>query len=584
MLHFSPSNAGFCARKMGALQIGVAVAVLSGAFVHAATVVLPTNATIAPPKPAQLVKPGTDGKLVYTAWSARGDVLPDFSAVGYHEGKLPIPDVMVKCTVNPGSPSDGNADDAARIQAAIDQVAALPLGSDGFRGAVLLKKGRYNVGSNLIICTEGVVLRGEGQGENDTVLVATAKQPYELITLRALNPKDPRHPNATLSDGARREVDKSRVDITDAYVPLGAHSFNVSNAGTYRVGDEIIVFRPSTAAWIAAMGMDKIPAERNKSVVQWAEGEKTTKMLRRITTIDGKRITVQSSITDPIDASLGRGCIYKETCPVLRHVGVEDLRLESLYANETDEKHGWIAVSIKKTVVDAWVRRVTSRYFGYSCVNTSGVRITVMGCSYLDGISKISGGRRYAFCVGGSYTLVRNCLSVRGRHDFVFNAEVPGPNVFLDCVGEDSRCNSEPHQRWATGGLYDNVSISGPNGFLSAVNRGDSGSGHGWAGGAMVFWNSKSPFVAVMKPPTSQNFAIGVKGFVWDPYVGPLIEGNLNWLARSSGKRFEFDGTPFIGDGYKESPDGPVTPASLYWAQYADRYGAKAAEAAKQWK
>ena len=583
MNHSKSSSPTTVVNKAAPFQLVAGLALLSGVLLQAQTIVLPANATIAPAKPALLVKPGLDGKLLYAPWSARGDRLPDFSTVGYLEGKQPIPEVSVKCIVTPGQPGS-KADDTERIQAAIDQVSALPLGPDGFRGAVLLKKGRYNVGSNLILCTEGVVLRGEGEGENGTVLVATAKRPYELITLRALRPRDPRRPNATLSDGARREIANTRVDITDDYVPLGACSFTVSDASGYQVGDEIVVFRPSTAAWIKAMGMDSIRTNRHKGVVQWQEGEKTTRMPRRITAVAGKKITVQASITDPIDAALGRGSIYKESRSWLRHVGVEDLRLESVYASDTDEKHGWIAVSIKNSVADAWVRRVTSRYFGYSCVNTSGVRVTVAGCSYLDGISKISGGRRYAFCVGGTFTLVRNCRSVRGRHDFVFNAEVPGPNVFVDCVGEDSRCNSEPHQRWATGGLFDNVSISGPNGFLSALNRGDSGSGHGWAGGAMVFWNCQSPLVAVMKPPTSQNFAIGVRGFVWDKYAAATIASTQKWLEGVSRTRFEFDGTPFFGDGYKESPDGPVTPPSLYWAQYADRYGARAAAAAKQWK
>ena len=44
-----------------------------------------------------------------------------------------------------------------------------------------------------------------------------------------------------------------------------------------------------------------------------------------------------------------------------------------------------------------------------------------------------------------------------------------------------------------------------------AANRGSMGSGHGWAGAQMVFWNCAAPLILVMQPPTAQNFAIGLQ-------------------------------------------------------------------------
>jgi hypothetical protein len=52
-------------------------------------------------------------------------------------------------------------DDGASIQAAIDEVSALEPDADGFRGAVLLRAGTYEVAGSLSIRTSGVVLRGE---------------------------------------------------------------------------------------------------------------------------------------------------------------------------------------------------------------------------------------------------------------------------------------------------------------------------------------------------------------------------------------------------------------------------------------
>ena len=55
---------------------------------------------------SSLVFPGTDGHLVYVP-NAQGDVIPNFSMVGYQTGDVPLPDtpggvtVPVKATVNP---------------------------------------------------------------------------------------------------------------------------------------------------------------------------------------------------------------------------------------------------------------------------------------------------------------------------------------------------------------------------------------------------------------------------------------------------------------------------------------------------
>jgi hypothetical protein len=89
---------------------------------------------------------------------ASGDRITDFSIVGYQQGKTPIPTAPTAVTIT----DDGVSDDTARIQAAINQVAAMPLGSDGIRGAVLLKSGSYDIAGQLTINTSGVVLRGEG--------------------------------------------------------------------------------------------------------------------------------------------------------------------------------------------------------------------------------------------------------------------------------------------------------------------------------------------------------------------------------------------------------------------------------------
>src|SRR5215213_8796617 len=118
-----------------------------------------------------LVYPGADGKLVYVADSV-GNKIPDFSNAGYRGGGVPIPQVQPKAIVWP-VPGD-NSDNLQRI---IDSVSALPQDAAGFRGAILLKRGLYNLEKPITIKASGVVLRGEGMNDIGTILYGkTPKQ------------------------------------------------------------------------------------------------------------------------------------------------------------------------------------------------------------------------------------------------------------------------------------------------------------------------------------------------------------------------------------------------------------------------
>jgi hypothetical protein len=156
-------------------------------------------------------------------------------------------------------------------------------------------------------------------------------------------------------------------------------------------------------------------------------------------------------------------------------------------------------------------------------------------------VSQITGGRRYSFNInGGQLILVQRCHARNGRHDFVTGAKVAGPNVYLDCTAEKTHSDAGPHHRWAVGVLYDNVSTDGD---LNVQNRGNMGTGHGWAGANHVFWNCEARKIICQRPPTANNWAIGC-----------LTEKHA-------------------GDGTWESIGIPALPGSLYRAQLAERLG-----------
>lgn len=478
-----------------------------------------------------------NGTLVYET-DARGNRIPDFSNAGYGGGGVAIPDAPVKITL---TPSEG--DNTSKIQAAIDQLAALERDSSGFRGALLLKRGTYRIDGKLLISASGIVIRGEGQDEDGSILIATGATQRTLIEVSG--------------KGRPREIPETRRKILDRYVPVGAKSFEIENADGFEIGDKIMVFRPSTEEWISTIGMDSIPPRADGLPIhQWTAGSRNISYDRVITAIDGNKITIDSPIFNAIDEEFGGGSVYKyDFLGRIEQIGIEHLRGISEFAgepSENDEDHGWIFVSLD-SVQNAWVRNVTSKHFGFGLARVQRYAkwITIQDSICLEPVSIVRGGRRYPFYLGGQLALVQRCYANRSRHDFGINSLVPGPNVFLDCYASDSRADSGPHHRWATGALFDNIRV--PDHSIRIINRLNLGSGHGWAGANMVVWNSEAKTFIVQNPPTAQNWAIGNMGEIGKP--------------------------PFEGDqAYFVSHGNPVEPRSLYLAQLRERLGDQAVE------
>lgn len=505
----------------------------------AATVVLCAAATLVRAEPAgPLVQAGEGTALVYRA-DERGNTIPDFSRAGYGGGGVRLPDIPTGITLEP----QPDGDDGARIQAALDEVGRRAADEPGWRGAVMLRRGVYRVAGALAIRASGVVLRGEGANEGETVIVATGREKRTLIGVG-----DPR--------AARRAVIETRRRVTDAYVPWSATAFSVESAEGLRVGERIVVHRPSTAEWIRELGMDRIknrPGAKEGSTRQWKAGEFDLDFERTIVAIDGNRLTLDAPVMNALDARFGGAEIYRYTFPRISECGVERLRLVSEYAagrETSDEAHAWTAVELH-AVENAWVRDVAMLHFSHGVqANGGSMFVTIQDCAHLDPVSEITGSRRYSFSLNGQYGLAQRCHARGSRHAFVTGSRVRGPNVFLDGAAVKSHADTGPHHRWAVGTLYDNISDDNQ---IRAQDRQWAGSGHGWAGAQQVFWNCTSKSFVVQQPPTAQNYAIGC--------VGEFRPG---------------DWSPQAPRGAIESAGARMTPRSLYLAQLEARLGAAA--------
>ena len=334
--------------------------------------------------------------------------------------------------------------------------------------------------------------------------------------------------------------------ITSRYVGTGARSFTVQDASGFQAGDPILVRRTPNQLWCDTLGMSTL-SQIDPECTDWTPQSYTIGHPRKITAVRGDSVFIDIPVVDPMQELYGGGEILPDYGSVsVQQSAVENMYISSVYSGEEDEDHGWDAIKTQN-VENCWVRNVTARYFGYSCVDIGDNTnySTFQDCALLDPKSITTGGRKYPFPIhGGIGNLVQRCYARGGRHSFATHSRITGPHVFLDCYATQTYSDIGPHHRWAAGTMYDNVY----GGQIRVQNRLTSGTGHGWAGVQTMFWNCHSYF---------EDFKV----------ESPL--GGLNWGIGCTAQVNQ-------GGGYWESFGTPVVPRSLYLQQLEDRLGRQA--------
>jgi hypothetical protein len=474
-----------------------------------------------------------NGKLSYTPFAMEGqtnkvNTVPDFSYAGYMGGGVSLPtDIPIRATVTTEA-----GDDTKRIQDAIDAVSALAL-IDGFRGAVLIKAGNYSINQPLEIRTSGVILRGEGQGYNGTVIHSNLRRQHSILSVIGAS--------GLAVSGQTTQV------ITSPYVAVGTYSFDIADASDFAIGDTIVVTRTPNQQWILDLKVDQATmCAGDNDCSGWTTASYSIDHERVITDLSGNTITINIPIVDVMEEKYGGGRISKAgSSGRISNCGVESIRFESFYDSGEDEEHAWVAVELRNAE-HCWVKEVTGAYMGYGTVTVNGSNFnTIQDCANISPVSIVTGGRRYSFYIGsGLGNFFQRCYTYDGRHDYVLGSRVTGPNVFLDSYAEKTNSDIGPHHRWSVGSLFDNIL----GGQSRVQYRGNSGTGHGWAGAQTLFWNleSEGGDIKVESPPGSKSWGIGCGG--------PTQNGN----------------------GYWESWGENVLPRSIYMQQLEDRLGSEA--------
>ncbi|MCF3111825.1 hypothetical protein LL912_23760 [Niabella sp. CC-SYL272] len=471
----------------------------------------------------------TRGQLEY-ATTSKGDRIMDFSYAGYKGGGVKLPEVKEVIRVYSIA-----GDNTPHIQKAIDSVAKLPL-ENGFKGAVVLAPGDFPCAQTIIIPNSGIVLRGSGAASK----IIMTGAPHVAIRLEA--------PVQTKFMG-------NKALITDSYIPSGTQAMTVADPGTLVAGDLVQISKPITPEWVQFMGMDTLVREGKKQT--WITGELTVE--RTIKTINGNKITVDVPFTDSYDAAFTKpGAAVQRIVKTggIQNVGVEYLVIEAPEQSVTISQGHHSAIRTRG-LTDGWVRDVQIRNTVNS-VGIGGKQITVTDLDIRHTVPTIGAAKPADLSADGAQLLFNRC-TIRGDNVFFLatGAKVSGPIVLLHCTFTGNGW-IQPHQRWATALLVDGCNV--PDGGIDFMNRGEMGSGHGWAIGWAVAWNCNAKSYLNQQPPGAYNWVIGCVG-------------------TPQQRAMPFNKEPILPEGVYDAHGAVVVPASLYLAQLKSRLGEKATEA-----
>ena len=447
----------------------------------------------------------------------------DYSFCGYHASERAIPNVANKVVVNAQV-----GDCSELIQRAINYVSNLKADKNGFRGAVLLDEGTFHISKALRVNASGVVIRGASRDK--TIII---KEGVDRGALVYFEGKDDVRTGDTLN-------------ITDTKVLAGKTSFSVSNARKLKMGDRVMVTRPSTWEWIDMLGCRDFGG--GLDYTGWKPTDIDITWSRTVTAINGNEITLNVPITSTLSKEYGGGkVIIGYNHGEIKECGIENVTLMSAHNdwNAKDEDHCWDAVFMDNTS-DCWVRRVNFRHFAGSAVNIQKQcrRTTVEDCVAEEPVSEIGGWRRGVFITRGEQTLIQRCVSRHGVHDFAAGFCAAGPNAFVQCEGEESLGFSGSIGSWATGLLFDIVNIDGND--IRFANLEQFQFGTGWNTANSMLWQCTASTIESYSPDADdRNSANGCWGTL-------------------------------TGNGYWTGSNDHVNPRSLYYDQLQKRLGEKA--------
>ncbi|MGV8093597.1 MAG: hypothetical protein AB2L24_17190 [Mangrovibacterium sp.] len=254
-----------------------------------------------------------------------GYKIPDYSFAGYMNSNCPLPvsghhyQTVVKLT-------DPSGDETSRIQQAINEVSGLAANEFGYRGAVELGEGTWEI-TGLVIDADGVVLTGAGK--NLTILQGTLNSPgMHVVRVGPAIPSS--FPTELWDDGENDTC----WNITSPVVNVGDKSFEIASGHDLQAGDRIIIAHPCTQEWLSAIG-GGAPEPK-----QWPVGSVPVRYYRYVTAVNGNRITVDAPVMYSLVKARSQCYVFKYTMTTRKLIGIENMTVDAdLSADSFNENH-----------------------------------------------------------------------------------------------------------------------------------------------------------------------------------------------------------------------------------------------------
>jgi hypothetical protein len=328
-----------------------------------------------------------------------------------------------------------------------------------------------------------VVLRGQGRdGARATVLRAVG----------------PGRPVITIGPDQGRSVSASHR-VTEAYVPVGARSFEIDEVGDLQVGDDIMVRRPSTPRWMTAVAM----TTKGAGLI----------FERRITDIVGRRITIDVPLTNALEKEFTDSTVAKyHFAGRVAEFGVERLASRAEFDLDSDLGDG-IFISVL-AAMNGWVRQVRADGYEGAALSLEGLSkwVTVEDVVAASPSPPHPSAWSRAFVFGGQQNLLLRGQAIGARRALDTWARSAGPNVVVDLTAIGG---SVKPSRWTAGLLLDGVRVvdrqGDPAGAIVFENQ-HGGRDPGWSAANSVLWGCRAGRLVIDSPPTAQNWVFGGEG------------------------------------------------------------------------
>jgi hypothetical protein len=343
---------------------------------------------------------------------------------------------------------------------------------------------------------------------------------------------------------------------------------DVASTSGLSVGTTVIITRPVTSAWVSFMGMTAadLGTTCGGSPCNWIDvGSDELRTDRTITAINGNQITLDAPMSDSINSTYcgvdGATLQAYTFSGRISQVGVENLSaIAPAPPNDLVPPTPSYQLVVTYSVLNAWARNLAAQDTLQSVdIESYSKQVTVSNVAITHTVTQTDDAKFEEFYLAGATQVLMDTVSDVADNMFFFSTSsaTQGPNVLRNGVFQGNT-SVEPHQRWATGLLVENTAVTAipgsTQGNINLLDRGNHGSGQGWAIGWGVVWNSSANQFTIQQPPGSENWCIGCVG----TQVTSAAPG----------------GSSVLPQGAIDSSGTNVFPTSLYQAQLTQRLGA----------